>query len=47
MSQIVAYKLVRIKLKIAYEAASRRISILELFIIAMIKAYNKIHGLED
>ncbi|TNV74824.1 hypothetical protein FGO68_gene10014 [Halteria grandinella] len=47
MGQIAAYKLVRIKLKISYEAAKKRMTILELFINAMIKAYNKIHGLEE
>jgi hypothetical protein len=45
MGQIIAYKMVRVKLKIAYEAAIRKISIFELYIEAMIKAYNIIHSI--
>ena len=37
----------RIKIKIAYEAAKRRISIAELFIKAMIKSYKHFNMMHD
>lgn len=38
---IASYKLIRIKQKIAFEAAKQRISILELFVKAIYKTYKQ------
>jgi hypothetical protein len=39
---LVEYKLMRIRMKISYEACKRAVSVLELFITALLKAYKKI-----
>lgn len=39
-SPIIHYKMMRIKMKISYEACKKGVSVIELFIMAMIQAFH-------
>jgi hypothetical protein len=44
---IAFYNLIRIKLKIAYMAAKKQVSILELFVEAILKSYGQLKMNDD